>query len=91
MGETREHLPSVPGYWCGTCHDNWPCPPARTALLAEFAALPTLLFAYMCGHLDAAWGSSLGLDGDQLGDRFLAWIPVGRLRPAAAPAGPAGG
>ena len=90
MGETREHLPSVPGYWCATCHDEWPCPAARQALQAEFARLPTLLFAYMCGHLDAASACSLGLDTDQLADRFLAWIPAGRPRPVAPPAHPAG-
>ncbi|SDT77729.1 hypothetical protein [Actinoplanes derwentensis] len=71
-----EHLSDRPQWLCRVCGHPWPCTEARTALLTEYRAFPSLLKIYLSAQMYDAL-EDLTTRGDHpplnLHDRFLAW------------------
>ncbi|WP_433369091.1 hypothetical protein ACQPZX_42810 [Actinoplanes sp. CA-142083] len=70
-----EHLHDRPAWVCRICHQPWPCPSARTMLLAEFRGFPSVLALYLSTKMYDAMGD-LGPEPDQgtnFYERFLSW------------------
>jgi hypothetical protein len=72
-----QHTPTRPDWLCRTGCGDWPCEPARTALLAELD--PVSLSLHMAWHAMDAGEDLDHLDPAVIHRRFLAWMP----RPAA--------
>ncbi|HWS31508.1 MAG TPA: hypothetical protein VN408_02060 [Actinoplanes sp.] len=65
-----------PEWLCRVCGHSWPCTEARTALLREYQAFPSLLKIYLSAQMYDAL-DDLTSHGDpppaNLYDRFLTW------------------
>ncbi|MBO4204871.1 flavin reductase [Micromonospora echinofusca] len=75
-GRAIPHTPMRPLWRCRNCWAEWPCQPARLAMLAEFRDSRTVLLIYLSSLMAEAL-SQLGRpeqDGKlDLHDRFIAW------------------
>ncbi|GAA0457982.1 hypothetical protein Ade02nite_07200 [Paractinoplanes deccanensis] len=75
---TVTHLVDRPSWNCGVCRQPWPCPDARTALLAEFGEFRSVLTVYLAAQMQNAMvelaARGLPLPGDFY-ERFLSWAP----------------
>lgn len=70
-----DHLPLRPSWECMVCGDEWPCPPRRQQLLAEYKNAPLSLRLHMMKLRDDA-AVDLGVDPDKINDRFVKdWVP----------------
>lgn len=76
-----EHLHDRPHWDCRICGHPWPCPEAKTRLLDEYRAYPSLLKIYLSAHMYEAL-DDLTTRGESpplnLYERFLSWA---RTRP----------
>ncbi len=73
--QEAEHLHERPNWNCRVCSRPWPCLTARTRLLHEYRAFPSLLRVYLSAQMYEAL-QDMVLDGTgplNLYDRFLAW------------------
>ncbi|MFI9642659.1 flavin reductase [Micromonospora sp. NPDC051925] len=73
----RPHLPMRPLWRCRGCGAEWPCQPARLALLVDYREDRTALLIYL-GTLMVEAGTQLSqLNGhvvpEDLAGRFLTW------------------
>ncbi|MEV0155385.1 flavin reductase [Micromonospora sp. NPDC050686] len=66
-----------PLWRCRACGAEWPCQPARLALLVEYRADRTALLVYLSTLMAEAGGQLAQLNGHvvpaNLTERFLAW------------------
>lgn len=76
-----EHTPDRPTWNCRNCRAPWPCPPARTRLMAELDSIALAMYAWIC--LEEAAGDLTTATPVHLFQRFLHWT-----RPAPEPATP---
>ncbi|WP_442792058.1 flavin reductase [Micromonospora sp. NBC_01796] len=78
----RPHLPMRPTWRCRVCAADWPCGPARLALLAEFhrnrVALCLYLSAQYVRALEDLAEYAPNAPRENLYNRFIAWPPVPR-------------
>ncbi|MFC0004728.1 hypothetical protein [Micromonospora siamensis] len=72
-----EHLPVPPGWTCGSCGADWPCPPKRDRLLHEYQVDRASLSVYLGSCLAAATEDLRGAPSPGLQDRFIGWLPRG--------------
>ena len=81
----HQHVATRPSWDCAACGQPWPCPTARSALLAEFHDHPSVLTIYMSTHLGQAT-VDLTTRGEEVPqdiyERFVGWIR-GATRDAA--------
>jgi hypothetical protein len=91
------HLTDRPSWTCRTCSQPWPCPDARSDLLAEFKAFPSVLTIYLAAQMHDALAdlTSRGQPTPaDLHQRFLGWArrpPTDRPRlPVRVRGGPFG-
>ncbi|MCW6003839.1 hypothetical protein K1W54_04480 [Micromonospora sp. CPCC 205371] len=66
-----DHEPN-PRWDCKGCGKDWPCDPAREALLAEYRNQPGQLAMTMCKLMEDAT-TVLGQHPDDMFERFIAW------------------
>jgi hypothetical protein len=73
----RPHLPMRPLGRCRACGAEWPCQPARLALLVEYREDRTALLVYLSTLMAEAGAQLAQLNGhampDRLTERFLSW------------------
>lgn len=71
------HQPMRPLWRCRACGAEWPCQPARLALLVEYRADRTALLVYLSTLMAEAGAHLSQLNGhvlpENLTDRFLTW------------------
>lgn len=67
-----EHQPQRPSWLCAACQQEWPCVPARNALLAAHGPGATLCLR-MAGRLIDATADNLAGQSGELHQRFLGW------------------
>ena len=71
-----EHLHDRPDWRCRVCGRPWPCHDARSSLLDEYRAYPSLLKIYLSAQMYEAL-DDFTARGDapplNLYERFLAW------------------
>ena len=53
-GRADEHVPTTPGWNCGSCGEEWPCATKRGRLLAEYGGDRAMLSVYLGSCLAAA-------------------------------------
>ena len=74
---SRPHLPMRPLWRCRACGAEWPCQPARLALLVEYRADRTALLVYLSTLMTEAGAQLSQLNGhalpENLTERFLTW------------------
>jgi hypothetical protein len=73
--QEAEHLHDRPDWNCRVCGQSWPCSTARTRLLHEYRAFPSLLRIYLSAQMYAAL-EDMVIDSQtplNLYERFLAW------------------
>ncbi|WP_080646738.1 flavin reductase [Salinispora arenicola] len=73
------HDPMRPLWRCRACGADWPCQPARLALLVEYRGRTSALLTHLGNQLKAASDQLRQLNGrapDGLAERFLAWTVV---------------
>ncbi|MFF5172571.1 flavin reductase [Micromonospora sp. NPDC000089] len=74
---TRPHLPMRPLWRCRGCGAEWPCQPARLALLVEYREDRTALLVHLSTLMAEAGAQLAQLNGqvapERLTDRFLTW------------------
>ncbi|MFJ8581531.1 flavin reductase [Micromonospora sp. NPDC093277] len=74
---SRPHLPMRPLWRCRVCGSDWPCQPARLALLVEYRNDRTALMLYLSALLAEAGAQLSQLNGEAppegLTERFLGW------------------
>ncbi|RZU77142.1 hypothetical protein EV384_5857 [Micromonospora kangleipakensis] len=74
---SRPHLPMRPLWRCRACGVEWPCQPARLALLVEYRADRTALLVYLSTLMAEAGAQLSQLNGhavpENLTERFLTW------------------
>jgi len=74
---SRPHLPMRPLWRCRRCGAEWPCQPARLALLVEYRADRTALLIYLSTLMAEAGEQLSQLNGhaapERLTERFLSW------------------
>ncbi|TQL36796.1 hypothetical protein FB564_1928 [Salinispora arenicola] len=66
-----------PLWRCRACGADWPCQPARLALLVEYRGRTSALLTHLGNQLKAASDQLRQLNGnapDSLAARFLAWV-----------------
>ncbi|WP_406043452.1 hypothetical protein OG799_04750 [Micromonospora sp. NBC_00898] len=90
----RPHVPMRPLWRCRACGAEWPCPPARLALLVEYRDDRTALLVYLGTVMHEAGEQLAQLNGHarpaDLADRFLGWArargrdPAGMSPPGAS-------
>ncbi|MEU8371765.1 flavin reductase [Micromonospora sp. NPDC048894] len=77
LRHTRPHLPMRPLWRCRGCGAEWPCQPARLALLVEYREDRTGLLVYLSTLMAEAGTQLSQLNGnvvpDNLMRRFLGW------------------
>ncbi|MFI6760698.1 flavin reductase [Micromonospora sp. NPDC050417] len=79
----RAHVPMRPTWRCRACVADWPCGPARLALLHEFRGQRIALCLYLSGqYVDALkdfaeYAPNTSTKG--LYERFVGWPPIPRL------------
>jgi hypothetical protein len=73
-----EHQPIRPQWMCEACGRPWPCATARTGLLHEYRAFPSLLRAYLSTRMYEAFEDTAGQGETPLDlyQRFLAWTRI---------------
>ncbi|MEU3453672.1 flavin reductase [Micromonospora sp. NPDC006766] len=73
----RPHVPMRPLWRCRACGAEWPCQPARLALLVEYRDERTALLVYLGTLMQEAGDQLAQIDGHVrppgLTDRFLTW------------------
>lgn len=73
----RPHLPMRPLWRCRACGAEWPCQPARLALLVEYREDRTALLVYLSTLMAEAGAQLAQLNGNappaDLAERFLSW------------------
>ncbi|SCL24306.1 hypothetical protein GA0070624_2896 [Micromonospora rhizosphaerae] len=79
----RPHVPMRPLWRCRACGAEWPCQPARLALLVEYRDDRPALLVYLGTLMHEAGEQLAQLNGHarpaDLPDRFLSWaLPRGR-------------
>lgn len=71
----RPHLPMRPLWGCDTCRAEWPCPPARAALLIEYRDNLVALRVYLSALMAEADAQLSQVSrASDLYRRFLAWV-----------------
>lgn len=71
----QPHLPMRPLWGCGTCQAEWPCPPARLALRAEYGNDRTALRVYLGALMSEAAEQLAQVHSvSDLYRRFLLWV-----------------
>ncbi|MET7969991.1 flavin reductase [Micromonospora sp. NPDC005305] len=77
---SRQHLPMRPLWRCRVCGAEWPCQPARLALLVEYRNDRTALLIYLSTLMAEAGAQLSQLNGharpENLTERFLTWARV---------------
>ncbi|MEU7994095.1 hypothetical protein AB0B83_01975 [Micromonospora sp. NPDC049060] len=68
------HVPSTPGWTCGTCGADWPCETKRSRLLEEYQFDRPMLSVYLGSCLAAATQDLPPVPGTSLQDRFIGWL-----------------
>ncbi|MBE1490029.1 hypothetical protein H4W31_005667 [Plantactinospora soyae] len=71
----RAHTPTRPLFRCRECGANWPCSPARLALLVAYRNDPKGLIGYLSDRLFTAIEDQPRQDRFRLTARFLGWLP----------------
>lgn len=69
-----KHLPSRPTWTCRVCAHDWPCRPAREAMIAEYTDLVPVLAIYLAICLHDAARDLADATPAGLYDRFLSWL-----------------
>ncbi|GIF02917.1 hypothetical protein [Actinoplanes siamensis] len=75
VAREAEHLHDRPGWNCRICGRPWPCATAKTNLLYEYRAFPSLLRIYLSAQMYDAIEDMVTDEGIPLNlyERFLAW------------------
>jgi len=68
----RDHVPSCPSWVCQACGREWPCPPARKRLVAEYTN-GTALRMYLWLQLERAAEDLRGMTVEAMSERFIHW------------------
>ena len=78
-----EHVRERPCWDCRVCGGPWPCASARSGLLAEYRAFPSLLRVYLSAQMYEALGDLMahGEPPADLHERFLSWARNGGGEP----------
>ncbi|MBG0562086.1 hypothetical protein I4J89_11490 [Actinoplanes sp. NEAU-A11] len=77
-----EHVHVRPLWTCRVCKQAWPCDTAKTSLLTEYRAFPSLLKIYLSAQMYDALDdlTAEGKPPPNLYERFLAWARSGWSR-----------
>ncbi|MFC4020714.1 hypothetical protein ACFOW4_22600 [Micromonospora sp. GCM10011542] len=75
-----EHVPTTPGWSCGSCGEEWPCATKRSRLLEEYGVDRAMLSVYLGSCLAAASEDLRSTPVTSLQDRFIGWLPRGPRR-----------
>jgi hypothetical protein len=71
---TDAHAAVRPAWICGTCGQDWPCPPARTLLAEQYGAERVSLATQMAIQLGRAAGDlPATTTSRELYERFVEW------------------
>ncbi|WP_164466197.1 hypothetical protein [Actinoplanes teichomyceticus] len=74
--QETEHLHHRPDWNCHVCGSPWPCPIARSRLLHEYRALPSMLRIYLSAQMYEALEDIIAGGATppiNLYERFLGW------------------
>ncbi|GAB3971905.1 hypothetical protein GCM10027615_31700 [Plantactinospora veratri] len=71
----RVHTPVRRSYRCRACGCNWPCQPARLALLTSFRGDRLGLMVYLGAHLARAMQELPDVHPALLAGQLLYWVP----------------
>ncbi|MEU8424407.1 flavin reductase [Micromonospora sp. NPDC048835] len=67
------HLAITPGWTCGGCGADWPCPTRRQELRAEYHSAPVSLALYLAAQLVDAAQDLAHVPAGHLHYRCLGW------------------
>lgn len=88
VAELTLHPPAA-DWRCATCHEEWPCLGARSALLVEYADARAALGMYLAAQM-ADFVIAAGAWDVPTYDRFLGWVRPSEPAPAWLPSAPTG-